>query len=285
MNDAPLRLTGLFVHPVKSTAVRPLTEADVLHRGLVDDRSWLVVDEYGEMVTARTLRPLLRVTADTPRTDPSVACELRLRADGMDDLHVDVPSGDPVPVLLFSSSLTAVPASPEAHAWLQKVLGRDDLRLVWCHDPRARSLSPKYSQPGDHTAFADGYPITLASEASLRQLNDWMVETALELGEEPAPPIGLERFRPSIVVDGDQPFDEDHWSGVQIGGVRFRVAKPSDRCVVTTVDPRTLAKSREPLRTLARHRRAGSKTLFATNLIPENTGTLRLGDPVTVIRR
>lgn len=284
MSATPLRLTGLFVHPVKSTAVRPLERAQVLLRGLPDDRSWLVVDEYGEMLTARTLRTLLHITADTPRTDPTVNGALRLRAPGMDDLDVNVPTGEPVPVLLFSTPLTAVAAAPDAHAWLREALGRNDLRLVWCHDPRARSLNPEYAHPGDHTAFADGYPVTLVSEASLRQLNDWMVETALELGEDPAPPIEVERFRPSIVVDGDEPFAEDHWHTVQVGEVRFRVAKPTDRCVITTIDPVTLARAKEPLRTLARRRRVGSKTLFATNLIPDGTGTVRLGDPVTVTR-
>ena len=53
--------------------------------------------------------------------------------------------------------------------------------------PGAR-CSPATPQPGDHAAFPDSFPVTVASLASLRQLNDWIVERALELGEEPPRP-------------------------------------------------------------------------------------------------
>ena len=77
---------------------------------------------------------------------------------------------------LFSRELQGVPGGVEADAWVRKALGRDDVRLVWCDDPTRRRLNPEFSRPGDHTAYADGYPVTIASEASLRRLHDWIVE-------------------------------------------------------------------------------------------------------------
>ena len=62
-----------------------------------------------------------------------------------------------------------------------------------------------------------------------------------------------------------------------------RVTKRCGRCVVTTTDQRTAERGREPLRTLARHRRVGGDLAFGQNLVPERTGTLRLGDPVTIL--
>ncbi len=119
------------------------------------------------------------------------------------------------------------------------MLGRDDLRLVHVSSPRP--LNPGHGRPGEATAFADAYPVTLASAASLRRLRDWVAETALERGEEPAAPLAVERFRPNLVVDGDlDPFEEDGWRRVQVGPVEFRVVKPVDRCVMTTIDPTTL---------------------------------------------
>lgn len=278
----PLTLTGLHLHPVKSTAVRSVGTARVVPAGLVDDRTWVVVDDEGVMVSARTSRELFTVVADTPATDPALTHALRLAAPGMPDLLLDHPNGPLAPVRLFSQDLFGVPAGARADEWLRTALGRPGLRLLWCDDPSRRRLNPAHTRPGDHTAYADGYPITLASEASLRRLNDWIVEEALERGEEPPEPLPMGRFRPSLVVDGDEPFAEDRWSWVEVGGVRFRMAVPTGRCVVTTVDAVSLTSGKEPIRTLARHRRPATDTLFAVNLVPEGSGTLRVGDPVSV---
>ncbi|MCL2554948.1 MAG: MOSC domain-containing protein, partial [Actinomycetia bacterium] len=79
------------------------------------------------------------------------------------------------------------------------------------------------------------------------------------------------------------PWAEDGWRRVRIGGISFRVAKPCGRCVVTTTDQATGARGREPLRTLGRHRNVDTKLLFGQNLIPENRGTLSVGDPLSVV--
>lgn len=278
-----MRLTGVAVHPVKSTAIRPLASAIVLPRGLADDRSWMVVDQAGVLVSARSVRELFTIVGDTPTTAPGLAAALRLSAPGLEPLLLDLPTGEPVPVRVHANSLAGVPAGPEADAWVGKALGVDGVRLVWCHDPARRRLNPAYSRAGDHTGYADGYPVTLASQASLMRLNDWITETALELGEEPEP-VSMERFRPNLVVDGEVPFAEDGWRRVQVGSVVFRMAKPSDRCVMTTVDVASLRSGKEPIRTLARHRReVGGGVLFAVNLIPEGVGRVTVGDEVTVL--
>ena len=275
-----MRLVRLNVHPLKSGAIRSVGSADVLARGLADDRSWMLVGPDSRLVSAREVPALLRVVADTPATDPTVSAALRLRAAGHRDLAVDLPTGPEVPVHLFSLDLRATPVGPEADAWLREVLGVD-VRLVWCHDPTPRRLQPGFSSPGDHTAFADSFPVTVASLASLRRLHDWMLERALEVGEEPPEPLPVERFRANLVVDGDEPFAEDHWGEVRVGEVRFRVAKPVGRCVMATLDPATLRTAKEPTRTLARHRLVDGRTLFAAHLVPLTEGRIHLGDEVT----
>ena len=276
-----MRLLQLNVHPLKSGAIRPLESAMVHLHGLEDDRSWMLVGPDGRLVSAREAHDLFRIVADTPATDPSVPSALRLRAPGHPDLVVDQPVGAPVPVRLFSLDLHGTPAGPDADGWLRSVLGKD-VRLVWCHDPARRRLQPGFSSPEDHTAFADAFPVTVASLASLRRLNDWIVERALETGEEPPAPLPIERFRANLVVDGDEPFAEDQWQALTVGGVRFRVAKPVSRCVMTTIDTETLTTAKEPIRTLARHRLVGGKTMFALHLLPLSTGRISVGDEVSV---
>ena len=275
-----IRLDGLHLHPVKSTAVRPVLHGDVEPWGLAGDRRWMVVDATGECVTAREEHRLLNVTADTAATDPGLAPALRLSAPGLEPLDVETPHGSALPVTVHGRGLEGVAAPDEAGAWFGAVLGRDDLRLVHVHSPRP--LSPTHARPGEATAFADAYPVTLASRASLDRLREWVAETALERGEEQRAPLPVERFRPNLVLDGDlEPFEEDGWRRVHVGPVEFRVVKPVDRCVLTTVDPVTLERWHEPIRTLAKHRKWDGATWFAMQLVPETRGVVRVGDEVT----
>ncbi len=273
-------VTALGIHPVKSTAIRPVERATVQLWGLDGDRRWMVVDAEGTLVSARELRTLFTVNADTPATCPDLEVPLRLSAPGLDVLDVLEPDSDLVDVRLHRNALQGRPADPEASAWMRAATGRDDLTLVWCDNPERRGLNPAHSRPGDHTGFADGYPVTLASLDSLAQLNDWMTSDALERGEEPPAPLPVQRFRPNVTVAGNAAFSEDDWDGVRIGEVRFRKAKRVDRCVMTTISAEDLTSGKEPIRTLARHRLADQLTWFAIHLIPTGTGEIRVGDPV-----
>jgi uncharacterized protein YcbX len=277
-----VRLTGIGIHPVKSTAIRPVLRAEVCPWGLRGDRRWMVVDDDGVLVTAREVHQLFTIRADTAETLSQPGAALRLSADGFDSIEVAEPDSDLVPVRLHDHDLLARPAEEATSAWIRKVLDRDDLRLVWCDDPERRALNPSYSAPGDHTAFADGYPVTMASLDSLAQLNDWIVEGALLRGEEPPAPLPIERFRPNLVVEGAEPFAEDDWTRIRVGGVTFRKAKLVDRCVMTTISLHDLETGKEPIRTLARHRQWDGKTWFAIQLIPETTGPIEVGDTVVV---
>ena len=277
-----LRLTGLNLHPVKSTAVRRVESAAVEKAGLVGDRRWMMLDGVGTMLTARTEPRLLALTADVAATEPGLT-GLRLRADGHRELRIDEPGGSERPVRVFDSDTVGVDAGDAAASWLRTALGRDDVRMVFAARPEARRLNPQYAEPGDHTAYADGYPLLLCTESSLARLNDLIVEEALSRGDEHPDPLPMARFRPNLTISGGEPFAEDHWTRIRIGDVSFRVVKPCDRCVMTTIDPDSLGRGKEPLRTLARHRKVGSKVLFGQNLIPDDPGRLRIGQPVEVL--
>lgn len=283
-----LTLTGLNLHPVKSTAVRPVSSATVERAGLVGDRRWMVLDGAGAMLTARTEPRLLTLTADVAATEPGLT-GLRLRDGEHRELRIAEPDGAERPVRVFDAATVGVDAGDAAAGWLQTALGRDDVRMVFAARPEARRLDPQHAEPGDHTGYADGYPLLLCTESSLQRLNDLILEEALSRGEPVnlqdggAAPLPMSRFRPNLVIGGTEPFAEDHWTRIRIGEVEFRVVKPCDRCVMTTIDPDSLARGKEPLRTLARHRKVGSKVLFGQNLIPDGAGRLRIGQPIEVL--
>lgn len=156
---------------------------------------------------------------------------------------------------------------------------------------------------GDTLSLADAGPLLLTSRASLARLEEWMVAEADEPDPEGIDPddisgpgmgsvgageggsgLDMIRFRPNVVIDGEEPFAEDDWPVVRIGDVEFRTAETCDRCVMATIDPETLAKGKEPIRTLARHRRWDGKTWFGTRLVPLGGGELHVGDEVTPLQ-
>ncbi len=270
-------LRSLHVYPVKALRGSSPAHAVVEPWGLSGDRRWALADPAGRAVTQRQ-RPLL--TLAHAQADPDGG--LRVSAPGRDALTVAVPdasSAGTVVVEVFGSKVDAVPAGAEADAWFSDYTGAD-VQLVYMGDPaHDRPVDPDYARPGDTVSFADGYPLLAAATASLDTLNALVAQ-----GDHAHEgPLGMERFRPNLVIGGTRPWEEDRWERIAVGEVVFRVVKPCGRCAVTTVDPRTAAKGKEPLRTLSRHRRTNGKVLFGQNLIPETTGTVRVGDPVRVL--
>jgi uncharacterized protein len=98
--------------------------------------------------------------------------------------------------------------------------------------------------------------------------------------------IGIERFRPNIVVEGDEPFAEDRWKTLSIesgdGVLRLDLVKPCARCAIISVDPRTGIQGVEPMRTLARYRRRGDQVYVAQNALPRGEGLITTGATVSV---
>ena len=269
-------MTRLRVYPVKSFAGLDIDSARVLPWGLADDRRWAVVDPDGEPVTAREANVLLSLTAEVLDDGGLLLAE---RDREVEPLRVTLPeSVDPIAVG-HSRQGAALPAGADADAWLTARLGRS-VRLVWQPDPMVRSVSPSHGgQPDDRVSLADVGPLLLANESSLAQLNRWT--------DDETPLLDMLRFRPNVVVDGDpdQPFAEDAWPFVQLGEVRFRVSGVCDRCVMTTIDPVSLARGKEPIRTLAKHRRWDGKTWFGVWLVPDlaaapANATVAVGDTV-----
>jgi MOSC domain-containing protein len=272
MNE--LRVRGLNRFPVKSCRGEQLTRALVEPWGLAGDRRWMIVDSDGVLVTAREYPRL--VLARPQLTEVG----LRLTHPDLDPIDVATPAGAAVGVVIWRSALGAVPAADDAHAWFSAIVGKP-VRLVYLADPTQRPTNPLYSKTSDRVSLADGYPLLLTTEASLDALNA-LIATGSHAKEAPLPMI---RFRPSVVVAGSPTaWAEDGWRRLRIGAAVFRVVKGCDRCVLTTIHPDTAVKGREPLATLARHRRWDGKTWFGVQLIPDTPGAeVAVGDEVEVL--
>lgn len=232
----------------------------------------MLVDRHGVEVTARKHPRLLLVTPSFTEGG------LLLEHPDADPLLVPFPDGaELVPVTIWKNPVDAAPAIAEAHTWFSALVGFA-VRLVYLDDPTRRRTNPQYGLETDVVSFADAFPLTLTSESSLAELNSWV--------SPQNEPLSMIRFRPSVVVTGAIAWDEDSWRKVRIGDALFRSVKASARCVLTTTDPVTAARGKEPLATLARRRRWDNKAWFAINLVPDNPGAvIRIGDDVEVLER
>jgi uncharacterized protein YcbX len=225
------------------------------------------------------------------KTLPIAELHRAIRQDARSILAAAPVGADPVPVS-HSRQAYARLAAAGVNDRLTDRIGMA-VRLVWQDDPAVRTLAEdKAGLQGEHLSLADAGPLLLAREASMAQLNAWIAADA-DLPDVPGPDpadvstgtgageaLDIVRFRPNVVIDGEEPFAEDAWPTVRIGSLTFRTTMVCDRCVMTTIDPITLAGGKEPIRTLARYRRWDRKTWFGTRLVPLGTGTIRVGDPV-----
>lgn len=264
-----MRVVDIAIFPVKSARGVSVAQAAVEPRGLQGDRRWMVVDARGRFVSQRELPRLALLTAFVTSSG------LRLGIDGEDFAAERPGPGEPRIAVSVWDSLLELPEARPASEWLSARFGQP-LRLVYQPDDARRATSD-WADPGDEVSLADGFPLLVATTASLDAVR----------GEADAA-LGMNRFRPNLVIDGAEPWAEDSWGRIRVGAVEFDLVKPCPRCTVTTVDPEQGAfAGDEPLTALRRIRMSSDRrvpgVLFGWNAVPRVLGTVRLGDDVKVI--
>ena len=263
-----ITVSSLIYYPVKACRGFEVDSACVERMGLQDDRRMMVVTSEGQCLTQREY-PRLALVLPTLHDGM-----LTLSAPNHDSRRLGIQkSGTPVSVDIWKSKgVQAIDQGEDAAAWFSHWLGAP-VRLVHIADGYKRLVNEKWAvHEDDHTGFSDGYPILLASEEGLQDLNSRL--------ESPVP---MNRFRPNIVVKGCAPFAEDTWNRIRIGDVELAVVKPCARCEVTTIDKETLARTKEPLKTLGKYRKQELGAIFGENVIPLTGGMIRRGMDVEVL--
>lgn len=265
-----LNVSGLSIYPVKSCAGIALSSSKVEAFGLSYDRRWMVVDEKRVMLTQRKLAKMCLIQTEL------VDEQLLLKHGSMPDLVVLQPdTGVKSLVKVWADECLAYDTGDEPANWLSQVLGVD-CRLVYFPDDEIRQVDLNFASKNDKTAFSDGFPLLLISQASLDDLNSRLDH-----------PISMDRFRPNIVVQGCKPYAEDSWKIIRIGNILFRLVKPCSRCVIPSINTETAERETEPTKTLISYRQRGRKIFFGQNVIAEInnkvSSEIKVGMPVEII--
>lgn len=262
-SDLSGTIARLFVYPVKSCAGIEVQQALLTETGLDLDRAWMVVDAQGVFLTQRSL-PRMALIRPQLKTD-----EMVLRAPGMLALHVTIDAVEaPSTVTVWRDTVPAWDMGAVAAQWFTDFLGQP-CRLVR-FDPEHRRLSSMAWTGGVEAPnqFADGFPVLVASEASLEELNGRLVAAGHAA-------VGMERFRPNVVLAGLDAHDEDRVDLVRVDGgaegdVHLQPVKPCARCPIPNIDPATAQIDPavgDTLRTYRQDKRLNGAVTFGMNAI------------------
>lgn len=265
----------LAIYPLKSCAQISVPKIAADNFGLQMDRRWMVVDENGKFLTQRQISKMCLINPTLINNG------VLLQAPEMEPCAVDMKNlAGSQQVSIWADQCTALDCGDEAANWLGLFL-EEKCRLVYFPENEVRQVDLQYAQQGDRTAFSDGFPFLLISEASLQDLNTKLVSAGSQA-------IEMRRFRPNIVVSGCDAFEEDRWKRIKVGEMVLRIVKPCSRCVIPNIDPDTGIRGDEPSQTLKGYRRQehpqiGNKIFFGQNVIAETNGLLEVGMPIKIL--
>jgi uncharacterized protein len=280
--SSAVEVVGLSYYPVKSCGATEAKEVSFSEFGIEYDREWMLVGKNGQPLTQRVHPELALVR---PTIEDGL---LAIAAPGMGKSAISLerdPDAEIVPVTLWKKPGTGANQGTDASGWFSEYLGKD-ARLL--RVDQSRLIKPECHADGatKHTAFADGFPILLASTDSLSALNNHLAE-----------PVTIDRFRPNVIVEGAPAYDEDYWREVQIGALRGFIVRACARCPMPNIDQKIgiLTKERPVTNALRETRsgidplddRAKNQEFFAQNVMHvfEPGVTVGVHDKVEIIER
>jgi len=313
-------IISLRMYPIKSCRGFEVHQTTLKEHGLDLDRRWMLVDaSTNEFLTIRQIPNMTRIGTglsedgeDLVVTIPSPASSTPVsthQADTAPDTTqtIRIPAHPTqewlqthttiAPVKIWDNDTDGYIYNDEINAPFSAFMGRP-VALVY-KGPTPRVLkgngAPKLLGRVQTTGFPDVFPILIASEASLAELNTRLTLKGVD-------PITVERFRPNIVVRGETAWSEDSWKLVRIRAgngsnsdkkvtqapLVLDIVARCARCQVPNVDPESANKhKKQPWDTLVSYRRVDEgikyKPCFGMLSAPRNEGAIEVGMMLEVL--
>lgn len=266
-----LKLSNIYVYPVKSLGGVAVSPGVVQPGGLRYDRRMMLVDAYGSFITQREYPELSHLTCVLSESGNMIRIWDKRAPEMNLAISLDAPPKREIRVKVWSAVMDAGIIGNTCDEFFSSFL-HHKCQLVKMTDQSVRYANPFYAGKGIRMSMADGYPLMIIGQSSLSDLNNRLAEK-----------VEMKRFRPNLVFEGGIPYEEDTWKELMIGDIKFKAVKPCSRCVITTIHPESGIKGTEPLATLSRYRKKGNKVLFGMNLVALSEGEIRTGEKIKIL--
>jgi uncharacterized protein YcbX len=262
-----IKITEIYVYPIKSLKGIALNEAELTETGIKYDRFWMLVDQDGNFLSQREYAQLALFEVSIHQEHLTVRYE---------NQQINIPktlnTKTHKATVIWEEHVNGFSESDEINQWFSNILNQQVLLV------RNTKHSERSTKESENTLvnFVDSQQYLIFGQSSLNHLNNQLDQ-----------PIPSNRFRPNIVFSESEPHIEDTWSEIQIGTSKFIQIKPCGRCNVTTINQDTAKAGKEPLKTLAKYRFNDNNVEFGQYLkLTESTNhLLKIGDKITVISK
>lgn len=258
-----ITVAQINIAPVKSMALVSLGAANLELGGIRDDRRFYLVNESGRLLTRRQLGQLAQLSAAWD----NAAQRLRIAFPDGAILEGCPELGSPVWTLIWGRRVRGRPLLGDWSAALSE----------FCGQPVSLMMS---DLPGQ--AF-DEFPVSVLSCASIARLSD---EMGLAAGGGDADCLQSDRFRPTLLLDGCEPHQEDGWmtQPIRVGEAVLRILAPDPRCAIINQHPATGAVDADTdsdvVKAILGYRPNPLAAYFGVYGIVEKPGLVRVGDEI-----
>lgn len=266
----------LWTYPVKGCQGVATDALEISPMGITGDREFVLWEDE-KLVDQKETPRIASIAAELCRSEGV----LRFRHDeqGSFDHEIRV-DGDRREAGWVLDRFETVDQGDAVAAWLSAIIERP-VRLV-SPGPSWKINFPIPQMARVHDTAKDRFfaasPVSLGNVASLDDLNAKLDQ-----------PVGMDRFRLNVIVDGLDAFEEDDLDSLSSAEVELLQVTPAERCVIITTDQTTGDRPRSDLmKVLSDYRRKpeedrfGSGIIFGNYMTVGRGGVLRVGDEMIV---
>ena len=252
-----ITVAEINIAPVKSMGLVSLDEVALDLGGIQHDRRFYLVNAQGRLLTRRQVGKLAQLT-----TSWDVAAErLTIGFPGGKTLEGHPDLDRPVWTIVWGRRVRGRALMGEWMAALSD----------FCEQPVALIMSDLPCQ------VFDEFPVSALSRASVERLSS-------EMGMSEDECLATDRFRPTLLLDGCEPHQEDGWMNrpISVGDAVVRILAPDPRCAIVDQHPDTGETDTEVVRSILGYRPNPAAAFFGVYGIVEKPGTVHVGDVVAL---
>ena len=265
------KVTAIYSYPVKSCRGTSVSSAGISPLGIDGDRQLVMLSE-GKFTNQARMAKL--ATVATRRIDSNT---IEFEVGGRSLVHKVSTDGAESQINFYGNDIAVVDQGSDLAELISTAIGKA-VRVGALKETFQRSVPLEEFAVIDgisQSRFVDVAPILVTNTASLVDLNGRLEND-----------VPMNRFRPNVVIEGLEAYEEDRIATLEGDGWQLVRATHCERCATTCTDQETGERASEPLKTLKsyRHRENGyaGGVMFGAYVGVTGEGMISVGDELRI---